>query len=112
MNLTREEAFSLLNNWKSEQTVLRAHFSRSRITRDVQGSIQVMSATGLKLLVGAEEIEFDLWDASFNGDRRGPPNAPHGAYLICEFKNDDRVSFYAPRSEVVHHQPDRRGASK
>ena len=38
----------------------------------------------------------DLSGADFNGDRRSPPNANHGAYLVCEFRNEDRWSFYAP----------------
>jgi hypothetical protein len=43
-----------------------------------------------------EKIAIDLDGAEFNGDRRPPPNPSHGGYLICEYRNGDRFSFYAP----------------
>ena len=65
--------------------------------KDINGSVINFDA-------GGEEIEIDLDGAEFNGDRRSPPNSSHGAYLICEYRNGDRFSFYAPR--LLHRKPD------
>jgi hypothetical protein len=107
MHLTVEEALSLLKSWESDQTVLRIHFSGSKSSREVQASIRLVGAR-VRLLAGAEEVDIDLADAEFNGDRRSPPNASHGAYLICEFKSDDRLSLYAPRIKAIPPEVDRR----
>jgi hypothetical protein len=108
MYLTLEEAISLLKSWESEQTVLRIHFSGSKTSREVHGSVRVGASAGLRILTESEEIDIDLSGADFNGDRRSPPNASHGAYLVCEFKNDDRLSLYAPRPKPSPPQTERR----
>jgi hypothetical protein len=99
MNITLDEAVSLLDTWKTAGTVLRVHLSRAGNSRelqaaikDIKGVIVTVSASG-----GAEEMEIDLTGAEFNGDRRLAPNSSQGAYLVCEYRNGDRFSFYAPR---------------
>lgn len=99
MNITAEEAFALLNLWKEQGTVLRVHFSgRGRKSQELQAKI-ILSGSIINVTAPSGDIPVDLARADFNGDRRASPNAGYGAYLICEFRNDDRVAFYAPLPE-------------
>jgi hypothetical protein len=97
MNISDEEALSLLNSWFLEKTTLRACFSKPGATKEVHGLITDIAGTTIKVDTEPEEIEINLDGAEFNGDKRAPASAPHSAYLICEFRNDDRWTFYAPR---------------
>jgi len=112
MNITLDEAISILDSWKATGTVLKARLFRSGQSRetqttvkDIKGSVIILDATG-------EEITIDLNGADFNGDRRAPLHSSHGVYLICEYRNEDRISFYASRpaqEETEHHEsPERR----
>ena len=78
---------------------MRAHFSGRRAPdQELQSTVTAISGSTVTLATASEEIKVDLSGADFNGDRRSPPNANHAAYLVCEFRNEDRWSFYAPRS--------------
>jgi hypothetical protein len=103
VNISVDEALSLLNFWKAEKTVLRVQVSTGGNTRDLEAKISRADTVGtsLKLEAGSQVIEVDLSRAELGGDRRGPRNSQHGAYLVCEFRNDDRWAFYAPRGETV-----------
>jgi hypothetical protein len=99
VNTSAEEAFALLNTWKTEGVAVRAHFSGRRAPdQELQSTVTAINGSTVTLATASEEIKVDLSGADFNGDRRSPPNANHGAYLVCEFRNEDRWSFYAPRS--------------
>jgi hypothetical protein len=99
MNITFDEAVSLLDTWKTAGTVLRVHLSRAGNSRELQATIKDIQGAIVRVSasVGGEETEVDLTGAEFNGDRRLAPNSSQGAYLVCEYRNGDRFSFYAPR---------------
>jgi hypothetical protein len=101
MHINREEAISILEMWRTAGTVLQLSGSCSgtnqKLTVQVAGiREEVVTLSG----GGAVTMEISLSTAEFNGDRRGsPPRSSHGAYLVCEYQNGDRYSFYAPRGE-------------
>jgi hypothetical protein len=97
MHITIEEAISLLDVWRTQETVLDIHFSCAGNRRELHETVVGIKG-GVVNLSGAEgATRLDLTGAEFNGDRRCPPNSNHGAYLVCEYANGDRWSFYAPR---------------
>lgn len=97
MNITAEEAIALLKSWASEQIVVRVCFSKPGAKREAHGRITEINGKIVKLESDSGSMEISLYDAEFNGDRRASANSPHGAYLICDFRNDDRWAFYASR---------------
>lgn len=88
MHISLEEAISLLDEWRKTGIVLRVHFSPTGGHQDLQAIVRELRATVVALYAGAERLDVDLQGASFNGDSRAP------AYLVCEFRNGDRCSFY------------------
>src|SRR5208283_4028780 len=111
MHITLGEAISLLDSWKATGTVLRVRLFRAGQGRELQAKVKDISSAVVNFDAGGEEIAIDLDGAEFNGDRRAPPNSNHGAYLICEYRNGDRFSFYASRptqQEIGHRSTERR----
>jgi hypothetical protein len=111
MHITLDEAIPILDSWKASGTMLRVHLFRAGHGREVQGTVTGINAAVIDFHADAEKIAIDLDGAEFNGDRRPPPNSSHGAYLICEYRNGDRFSFYAPRpaqQETSHQSTERR----
>jgi hypothetical protein len=114
MHITLNEAVSLLGSWKATGTVLRVHLFRAGHSREVQATVTGINGAVINFDANGEEIAIDLDGAEFNGDRRSPSNSSHGAYLVCEYRNGDRFSFYASRPnqrETEHQLPDRRSVS-
>ena len=112
MHIAVNEAVSLLNSWKSSETVLKAHLFRAGQSRGVQATVKAINGAVINFDADGEEIAIDLNGAEFNGDRRSAPTLIHGAYLVCEYRNGDRFSFYAPRptqEEIEHQSTERRG---
>ena len=98
MHIALDEAISLLDSWKATGTVLRVHlFRRAGHSREVRATVKDINGSVINFDADGEKIAIDLGGAEFNGDRRAPPNSSHGAYLVCEYRNGDRFSFYAPR---------------
>lgn len=99
MNINLQEALALLDTWRENRTPLRVHFS-SRTSKPLELQVTITDISGqiVSLDAGSEQLKLELMDAEFNGDRVAPRNAAHGPYLICEFRNEDRWTFYAPRS--------------
>jgi hypothetical protein len=111
MNITLDEAALLLDSWKATGTLLRVHLLRAGQARELQAKVKDIESTVVNFDAGGEEIAVDLGGADFNGDRRAPLNSSHGAYLICEYRNGDRFSFYATRpaqQETGYRPTDRR----
>jgi len=100
------------DSWKTTVTTLRIHLFRSGQSRELQAKVKDINGTVISFDTNGEDIATDLDGAEFNGDRRSPPNSSHGAYLICEYRNGDRFSFYAPlpAQEETGHQPTERRA--
>jgi hypothetical protein len=111
MHITLEEAISLLDNWKQMGTLLRVRCSSPGDLRELQATVESVKDGVAELGSGSEEIKIDLHGAEFNGDRRESARSDYGAYLVCEYRNGDRYSFYAPRtkeSERPNHSNERR----
>jgi len=99
MHITLEEAISLLDNWKQTGTLLRVCSSRSGDLWELQATIKSVKDGVAELTAGSDEMKIDLHGAEFNGDRRESARSDYGAYLVCEYRNGDRYSFYAPRTK-------------
>ena len=111
MHIELNEAISLLDSWKATGTVLRVHSFRAGQSRELQAKVNDINEAIINVDADGEAIAIDLDGAEFNGDRRPPPNSSHGAYLICEYRNGDRLSLYAPRpaqEEARHQSTERR----
>ncbi|MGD0956464.1 MAG: hypothetical protein ABR953_06480 [Candidatus Acidiferrales bacterium] len=101
MNISAEEAMSLLESWKNEMTPLKIHSSCSDVPQDLQGVIQDLKGQIAVISSDSGKLQVDLEGAEFNGDRSLPASSNYGAYLICEFRNGDRCSFHALRSKSI-----------
>jgi hypothetical protein len=91
MHISPEEAFSLLESWRDSHISLRVHLRGRRepaytTVREIEGSV-------VRLNSDSEDLQIDLLGADFNGDGR-TEHGNRGAYLVCEFGNGDRCSFY------------------
>jgi hypothetical protein len=85
MNITSEEAISLLEEWRTAGTPLRVHLSG----KEFQAAIDAITGTQISLISGREKVQIDVQGADFNGDSRKV-----SGYLVCEFRDGDRCSFY------------------
>ena len=95
MHIPLDEALVLLNSWKDKGTRLRVHASGAGIRQDLpQSTIRGLKGTIVEIGDDETKLEVDLKDADYNGDWSPP------AYLICEFRDGGRYSFYALRDEV------------
>jgi hypothetical protein len=92
MNISFAEAFSLLEAWRNASIPLQVHFSG----KEFQATIGAITGTVVSLITGLENMQIDIQGAEFNGDAR-PKSSNQSAYLVCEFRNGDRCSFYARR---------------
>ena len=99
MHITLEEAISLLDNWKLMGTLLRVRCSRPDGLRELKATVKSIKDGVAELSAISEEMKIDLHGAEFNGDRRESARSDYGAYLVCEYPNGDRYSFYAPRTK-------------
>ena len=114
MHITLDEAKSLLDSWKATGTVLKVYLPRAGRSQELQATVANISGAIVGIDASGDKIELDLTGAEFNGDRRSAPNSNQGAYLVCEYRNGDRYSFYAPRPagpETEKPSTDRRSAS-
>ena len=97
MNISGEEAMSLLDSWKNGLTPLKIHSSRSGVRQDLEGVIQDLGRTIVVISSDSGKLQVDLEGAEFNGDKSAPASSSYSAYLICEFRNGDRCSFHTLR---------------
>ena len=91
MHIPLDEALVLLNGWRNEGTPLRIHVSASGPPQALRGTIQELNGTVVEVHDDRTKLKVDLQGAQFNGDWSPP------AYLICEFRNQGRYSFYVLR---------------
>lgn len=93
MNISSQEAVSLLEAWKNAGITLRVHIAG----KELQATVGAITGTVIRLITDSGDLDVDVHGADFNGDKgKGSSNA--GGYLVCEFRNDDRYSFYVSRS--------------
>jgi hypothetical protein len=110
MHIALEEAIALFESWRATATVLKVFAPSAGKSRELQGTVSSVKGPLIEITEGENKFEVNLADAEFNGDRRAAPNSKHGAYLVCEYRNGDRWSFYSPlpaKQEAVPN-PDRR----
>jgi len=94
MNIRIDEALRLLTNWKNQETSLQVHLSRSGVREDFRGTIRNVEGSVIEFLDQHKKVQVDVQGADFNGDESSP------GYLVCEFANADRYSFYVLRGNV------------
>jgi hypothetical protein len=66
--------------------------SGARLGHEVGGKIRDVRGAVVGLDSNPRDLELDFKGADFNGDEK------YQAYLVCEFPNGDRYSFYLSRS--------------
>src|ERR1700730_9487374 len=98
MHVSLDEAMSLLNTWSTEGVSLQVHSSRSGLREDLRGAIRALRGTIVEIISDSKELQIDLQGADFNGDKSPPPGSQYAGYLVCEFRNGDRCSFYVLRA--------------
>jgi hypothetical protein len=98
MHISFEEAMSLLITWRNEGTPLEVRLSRSGGREDVRGTIRELRETIVEVFSDSGQLQVDLKGAEFNGDKSAPASSNYAAYLVCEFPNGDRSSFYVLRA--------------
>jgi hypothetical protein len=110
MHISLEEAIAFFESWRATSTVLKVYAPSTGKSRELQGTVSSVKGPRIEIADGENKLEVNLADADFNGDRRAAPNAKHGAYLVCEYRNGDRWSFYSPlpAKQEVPPSPDRR----
>jgi hypothetical protein len=86
------KAFRLLEMWRSHGTTLQVNVRRSGIQQDIRSTIRKIRGTVVVVGTDQWDLEVDLQGADFNGDEKS------AAYLVCEFPNGDRSSFYLSRT--------------
>jgi hypothetical protein len=94
MRIPLDEALVLLTGWRNEGTPLRIHVSGAGPPQELRGTIQELNGTVVEVRGDRTKLKVDLRRADFEGDWSPP------AYLICEFRNRGRYSFYVMRGEV------------
>jgi hypothetical protein len=97
VNLTAPEALVLLERWKANSTVLDVTGDTQGGLRKDQAKVKEVSGDSVRVATATGELKISLAGAIFNGDPDAPSSFRYSAYLICEFKNDDRWTFYALR---------------
>jgi|HubBroStandDraft_6_1064221.scaffolds.fasta_scaffold1681884_2 hypothetical protein len=97
MHLTVPEALALLQRWRSDQVELEVTGSNANEKTTGLAKIEAVMGASVVLATSAGLLTIDLTGADFNGGQSMPAESRHAAYLVCEFKNDDRWAFYALR---------------
>jgi hypothetical protein len=97
VNLTTPEAMALFERWKANSTVVDVTGNTKAGLRKDQAKIKEVSGDSVQIATATGELKIILAGASFNGDPNPPSSFRYSAYLICEFNNDDRWTFYALR---------------
>jgi hypothetical protein len=97
MHIALDEAILLLDSWRATGTALKVYLSRAGRRQELAGKVTGVRGSVVDVDANGEKIAVDLTAAEFNGDRRSALNGGQGPYLVCEYRNGDRCSFYAPR---------------
>lgn len=97
MHVSQEEAIFMLDMWCKAKTLLRVFFSRPGADRQLQATINELTASAVKLVSVSDTLHVELEGAEFNGDQNSSASSDYQAYLVCEFRNGDRCCFYVPR---------------
>jgi hypothetical protein len=96
MNISPEEALSLVEKWQAAKTPLHIHVSGK--PGEFEGVVRAVMGSIVKITSESEYLDIDVCGADFNGDVRG--NSTKCTYLVCELPNGLRCSF-RPASQSV-----------
>jgi hypothetical protein len=98
MYISLEEAVALIDIWKNNRTTLQLSLTRSKQNQRGHATVEDRNGASFVLGLNGDNVTVDLTGAEFNGDSREGANSNYGAYLVCEYRNGDICSLYAPRS--------------
>jgi hypothetical protein len=101
VHIDLKEAIDLLQSWKDSGATLQLSYNVGGESRKIPTRVLQVNGSNVVLADADNRLELDISRAEFNGDRRSPVNSNQGPYLVCEFRNDDRWAFHAPRVETV-----------
>ncbi len=71
---------------------IAVHVSQSEVRQDVRGTVRDIRGTVVGFGADPTYLELNLQGVDFNSDEKS------AAYLVCEFPNGERYSFYLSRS--------------
>jgi hypothetical protein len=94
MHISLDEALTLLNGWKNRETPLDVYVSRPGFLQDLQGKVRELQGTTVEVHADRSSLQLDLQGADFNGD------GSSREYLVCEFRDGKRYSFYGLRANA------------
>jgi hypothetical protein len=97
LNLSLSEALNLLNDWKKSGVSLQIRLMKGARREEFPGKIEAVKAACVDIS-GNPFGQIDLQAAEFNGGSDPSANSKYSTYLVCEFPNGDRCSFYLPRT--------------
>jgi hypothetical protein len=97
LNLSLGEALNLLNDWKKSGVVLQIRMAKGTHREEFSGKIEAVKAACVDIS-GRTVGQIDLKAAEFNGGSDPSASSKYSTYLVCEFPNGDRCSFYLART--------------
>jgi hypothetical protein len=97
MNISLGEALAILSGWKNAGNTLKVHSVKAGHRQEFSGRIEAIKAASVTI-ASNPSFQVDLQNAEFNGGDSPSAGSKHRAYLVCEFANGDRCSFYLPRN--------------
>lgn len=97
MNISLSEALNLLNDWKKTGAILQVRLAKGTRREEFLGKIDAVKAACVNIS-GNPLGEVDLQNAEFNGGSDPSASSKYSTYLVCEFPNGDRCSFYLART--------------
>jgi hypothetical protein len=100
MNISLGEALATLSEWKNAGCSLQVHSIKAGQRQEFSGRIEAIKGA-IVTIASKPSFQVDLQNAEFNGGEAPSISSKHGAYLVCEFSNGDRCSFYLPRNPVI-----------
>ena len=105
MHLSREEAISILETWKSDATSLRVYFSRSGANREFHASIRTITISAIELDAGSEVLHVDLEGAEFNGDKNAAASSDYRAIPNGSTTSNPPINMTASAKSIVSSLP-------
>jgi hypothetical protein len=92
MHISSDEAIWMIEKWRDTSASLRVHLRDRR--EPLHATVESVSGTVVRLIAGGDKFAIDIQGADFNGDDRSRDETGKPAYLVCEFSDGDRCSFY------------------
>jgi hypothetical protein len=97
LNISLAEALALLNDWKNTGKSVQVRLTKDGRREEFSGKIESVKAACVDVS-GNPLGQINLEDAEFNGGTDPSASSKYSTYLVCEFPNGDRCSFYVTRT--------------